>query len=316
MDKLSARSLLLCFSSHDNGFERLAEFLKICFPKEFNVSYHEFDDHDESSQEVSSSLHKHLTRGDYLIIVLTESSANSVWLGDILNNLELRYRFRDINIIFLRLDSCVIPEALLNEFCVDYRDQNGLPNLIRVLRYSYFIDFIDFNQDRFNDLIFDLLQSLGFTNLDRDFKMKFSMNYIDLKDKFSENYNDSTNFSPISEYTLRFDFKGEYAEVDPFGYINKTLWMIEVKFQKDRINPRFINQIGRSISKLPEKYKLAVITNGHLTNASRDSIDKLQNNSRVQIKIIDKPKLKKILVEHPLIIEKYFGRLDEPFRPP
>lgn len=312
MDRLSERNVFFCYSPEDE--ELISDLLDVFLLLDLNVLNYELDEKNELTNinKVSSTLYKHLSRGDYLIMALTENSVNSEWMKNLLNDLELRYRFRDIIIISLRMNDCSIPDHLMNEIFVDFTDlahPNPVGDLIQVLKCSSLIDLKEFNHENFENLILNLLKSLGFKNLEREFPIKFARDYNNINSIISEKPYEALKLDSFNEeYLMKFDFKGEYPQMDPFGLIDETLWIIDVKLKRNEIDPRFIKQVGKYVSKLPEKYQLAIITSGHLTSSSKDSIDKLQENARVKIKIIDGPGLRKILVQNPLVVKKHFLR--------
>lgn len=98
-----------------------------------------------------------------------------------------------------------------------------------------------------------------------------------------------------------------YHSFDPFGSEVLETWIVEVKFyHKSRADLKSIHQFVDYLSYLPEYCKGLLVTNSQLTSAARDMLASVESNRRIQIKVIDGTDLKRLLLKHKDLINKYF----------
>ena len=141
------------------------------------------------------------------------------------------------------------------------------------------IDFSELGWRAFEALVADLLVELGFTDIERE----------------------------SAVHDLRVDIKAHYSHTDPFGLQVTDTWLVEIKFYgQRRADLKSINQLTGYLSGLPARNKGLLVTNGQLTSAAKEWLQSTEASSRVEIRVIDGTELKRLLLQHRDLIEKYF----------
>lgn len=228
------------------------------------------------------SINKAISARDYLIVLLSPNSIDSKWINFELNlalNKELSNR--DVTILPVLIGDCRIPADLSEHQFVDLRFdfEKGISNLVDQVKLMPEIDFSILNHEKFESLIIDMLRCLGFTEIEKEFKI-----------------NDNN-----------FDVKAVITRFDPFGLRVSDTWIIEIKFYKNsKADLKSINQFASNLLNLPENYKGLLITNGAITSASQEWLRYMQNNNRISIRIIDSTELKRLLLKNKTLVNNYF----------
>jgi hypothetical protein len=60
------------------------------------------------------------------------------------------------------------------------------------------------------------------------------------------------------------------------------------------------------MSRLPARSKGLLVTNGQLTSAARDWLASAEAQSRIEIRVIEGTELKRLLLQHKELVNKYF----------
>lgn len=235
-----------------------------------------------TEESVKNPINKAISASDYLIVLLSKNSIDSKWTNFELNlalNRELKNR--DVTILPVLIGDCRIPADLSEHQFVDLRFdfEKGISNLIDQVKLMPEIDFSMLSHEKFEDLIIDLLRCLGFTDIEKEFRI-----------------NDNN-----------FDVKAIITRFDPFGLRVSDTWIIEIKFYKNsKADLKSINQFASKLLNLPENYKGLLITNGAVTSASQEWLKYMQNNNRISIRIIDSTELKRLLLKNKTLVNNYF----------
>jgi len=153
-------------------------------------------------------LQRQIDVSDYIIIVLSKEAARSAWVAEELEYaVNLEFKARDVAIIPVLLDNYRIPNYLQEYQTINlrYGFERGVQELLDRITLIPEIDFSILDTKAFENLIADLMRSLGFRNLERDYR----------------------------SYDQRFDIRCSYQHKDPFGSITTERWLVEVKFYRD-----------------------------------------------------------------------------------
>jgi hypothetical protein len=62
------------------------------------------------------------------------------------------------------------------------------------------------------------------------------------------------------------------------------------------------------LSVVPKGYKGLLVTNGQLTSAARAWLESAEAKNRAEVRVVDGPELKRLLLRHKELIYKYFGK--------
>ena len=232
-----------------------------------------------------------ISASDYLIVLLSPNSANSVWVQKELGAaLSGELTSRDITLLPVLIADCDIPPILASYQYLDLRTdfEQGVARLVEQISIVPEIDFSELDWVSFENLIVDLLTRLGFKDIEREW----------------------------TSADLGVDFMADYSRLDPLGVEVTETWLIEVKFYRQaRADLRSIRQLVDYLSRLPIRSKGLLITNGQLTSAARDWLKLAEAKNRIEIRVIDGTELKRLLLQHRDLVNKYFvkkhGRQDE-----
>lgn len=231
---------------------------------------------------ITTLAERKLGAGDYLVVLLSPDSVNSLWVQQELSNgLSSDLTSRDITLLPVLVADCEIPLSLTTYQYFDLR--TGLDSKIALfaeqLSAVYIIDFSTLDEVTFEKLVIDLLARFRFEGING--KKRFADKVIDLV--------------------------AEYPRIDPFGIEQKENWLVEIKFlPRARADLRSITQLVAYLSVVPKGYKGLLVTNGQLTSVARGWLESAEVKSRTEVRVIDGPELKRLLLQHKDLINKYF----------
>lgn len=236
---------------------------------------------------IVKSIETTITSSDYIVILLSPNSVKSKWVQqEISMALTHELTKRDVVIIPVVIADCEIPSSLKNIKGIDLRqdwEQNS-EILIEQIVSAPRIDFTHFNERTFVSLVVDLIESLGFKNIQPNYR-----------------------FHAIDRRFFEIDIKAEYVQKDPFGFETCEIWLIETKLYKHkRADLRALSQIMLYLQAFPKRSKGLLVTNGQLTSVVKEWLKITHENTGIQIRVIEGPELKRLLLFHPDLIRKYF----------
>lgn len=236
----------------------------------------------KAADSLIAAIQNAISASDYLIVLLSPNSVDSVWVQEELNiALARELTTRDITLLPVVIADCEIPPALASRKYLDLRfnfDQ-GINQLVEQIGLAPEIDFSTLDHRLFEDLVADLLSKLGF----RDIKQEWAIEgkYVDIK--------------------------ALYPRLDPFGAEIVETWLVEAKFyHKSRADLKSIHQLAGYLSSLPEHWKGLLITNSQLTSVAREWLASAESRGRIQIRVVDGTELKRLLLQCKDLIYKYF----------
>lgn len=228
-----------------------------------------------------------ISSSDYIIILLSPNSVKSKWVQHELSAaLVHELTARDVTIMPVVIADCEIPIALKSMLWLDLRKdpERNIGLLIGQIATAPRIDFSHINKQTFENLIGDLLKMLGFINIQYEVQ--------------------------IGKWLV--DIKAEYVQRDPFGVETSEMWLVETKFYKnERADLQSLHQLTVYLQGFPERYKGLLVTNGQLTSAAKQWLQTTQEETRMQIRVIEGPELKKLLLCYPGLVRKYFPTTKE-----
>ncbi|MEM2970982.1 MAG: TIR domain-containing protein [Candidatus Bathyarchaeia archaeon] len=233
---------------------------------------------------IISRIEKAISSSDYFIILVSPSSVKSKWVQRELTVALHELIERDVIIIPILISDVSeneIPIALRGIQWLDLRkDFEGKINPLVKQIADARIDFSCLNGRKFEELVGELLKNLGFTNIRYETRVGASV----------------------------VDIVAEYRQKDPFGVETTEIWLVETKFYKnERANLQSLHQLMRCFANLPEKYKVLLVTNSQLTSTAKNWLENIQDKHRFQMRVIEGPELKRLLLNYPDIVQRYFA---------
>ena len=272
--------LFLSYAAEDKNYAgRLAEELK-----KIGASVW----FDEWELQIGDSLRQKIDEAiaisDYLLILLSPNSVGSKWIqAEWRAALSNELNDRAITVIPVLLADCDIPNDLSGRLFLDLRSnfQEGVARLVEQLSLTPQVDFEGLNEKTLMKIFVDLLDALGF-------------------------YDVQLHHGPVD---LGKDIEARFRNKDPFGKETEEVWLVQVKLYKSgRADLRSISQMFQIIGTMPDNYKGLIVTNGQLTSAARSWLESEIKTKRDEIRVIDGTELKRLLLMHPTLIRKYFGK--------
>ncbi len=237
----------------------------------------------QPGDSIAQALEKTISASDYLVVLLSPNSVNSEWMQKELGNTLFRdLIIRDITLLPVIIADCEIPKFLASYQYLDLRPdiEHNVKHLVEQISIVPEIDFSELVGISFEALIEDLLNKLGFENIEK----------------------------PLLG-AGEFDLKAEYSYSDPFGKKIIETWVVEIKlYRQARASLESIRQLAHLLSKIPTPSKGLLITNSHLTSVARNWLTSSEMKNRLEIRVIEGTELKRLLLQHQDLIEKYFGK--------
>lgn len=269
------------FISHANADKAVAREIATALRKSGVDVW--FDEHELLvGDSLANVIADAISSSDYMLVLLSPQSVASKWVQHELNAAYARdLDRRDITIIPVLIADCKIPPLLATKQILDLRHdiQRGVSLLVSQLGIAPKIDFSQLDYRGFEEMVVDLLLALGFYAIQRE--VRIEGRHIDI----------------VANHDIS----------DPFGVIQEIKWLVEVKFyRRERINLQTIHEILGLLSTLPEKYQGILVTNGQLTSAAQNFLEDEQRR-RVQLRVIDGPELKRLLLKHLDVVRRYFN---------
>ncbi len=236
----------------------------------------------QPGDSIAKAIENAISASDYLIVLLSPNSVNSKWmrqeLGTALSN---DLTTRDITLLPVVIKDCEIPPSLARYQYLDLRTDfdQGVTRLVEQITIAPEIKFSKLDWESFENLVIDLLIELGFKDIEREWG--------------------------VQDYGV--DLKALYSYIDPFSVEVTDIWLVEIKFYRQaRVDLRLIRQLVGYLSTLSARSKGLLITNGQLTSAAQDLLKSIGERNPVEIRVIDGTELKRLLLQHRNLIEKYF----------
>lgn len=236
----------------------------------------------QPADSIAEAIVRAISASDYLVVLLSPHSVNSVWVQKELGaTLSRDLTARDITLLPVLIADCEIPPPLAYYQYLDLRTdfEEGVSRLVERVDAAPEIDFSELDWKAFEDLVVDLLTELGFRDIEREWAVS----------------------------DLGVDLEAHYSYPDPFGVQVTDTWLVEMKFYRQgRADLKSIHRLVGYMSSLPARSKGLLITNGQLTSAARDWLESAEASSRVEIRVVDGTELKRLLLQNRYLIKKYF----------
>lgn len=218
---------------------------------------------------------------DLLLVLLSPDAIKSRWVQrEWTSALSRELDYRAINVVPAIIRDCEIPRLLADRHYLDLRDNldAGINRLTQQLGASIGIDFYTLSPRQFEQLIGELLVTLGFevtqTHMTRD---------------------------------RGVDFIAVERREDPFGVEVEERWLVQTKLYRDtRVGVSFLRETVRLLHFNKEFDRALIVTTGQLTSIAHDFLQSTSKYARAPIRVIEGTELRRLLLQHPTVARKYF----------
>src|SRR5712691_3600428 len=161
----------------------------------------------QAGDSITERIQDAIAASDHLIVLLSPSSVRSNWVQRELNAaLSRELTSRAVTILPILIADCDIPSHLANRVYLDLRENfdQGLAQLVEQLGIAPDIDFSTLDTRSFENLVVELLEQMGFSQVVREWQTAAG----------------------------RVDIKASYTSTDPFGTAKEEIWLAEIKFYR------------------------------------------------------------------------------------
>ncbi|MEB3120639.1 MAG: TIR domain-containing protein [Snowella sp.] len=225
------------------------------------------------------SIRTAISASAYFLLLLSKHSVQSSWMTHEVILKELQSR--DVTFLPVLLEDCNIPSPLAVYQYFDMRSgvEENLGKLAEALRFTPKIDFEKLSAQTFEQLVVDLLEKLGFVNLQPEIHPRDS----------------------------GVDAVVEFRQKDPFGAEIREVYAVETKFYRhSRAGLEALRQLAGYAKSDPKINKALLVTNGNLTSVALDWVNDVPKVIGIPIRVIDGTELKRLLLQNTDLVSKYF----------
>lgn len=232
---------------------------------------------------ISEQVTKAISASDFLVVLLSPSSVNSQWVRKELSTaLALEIHARDITVIPVVIEDCDVPAELATKHVIDLRRnvEDGIQLLVKQLGIAPSIDLSKIAPRRFEALVAELLERLGFYGIEREWILE----------------------------GRHVDICARYSSKDPFGQQMEQVWLVEVKhYRRERAGVKDLAETVAFLSRLPDRYRGLLVLSSQLTSAARNWLVHASEQGHPSLRVIDGTELKKLLLKNFDLVGEYFG---------
>ncbi|MDZ8087830.1 MAG: TIR domain-containing protein [Nostoc sp. DedQUE12b] len=229
----------------------------------------------------TESIRSAVSASAYFLLLLSKHLVNSHWVSKETEAVLKELQNRNITFLPVLLENCEIPSSFATYQFFDMRSgiEENLEKLVNALSSTVEIDFEKLSPHTFEQLVTDLLQKLGFINLQSESKQSDS----------------------------GIDAIVEFRHKDPFGAENREVYAVETKFYRDsRADLRTLKQLIGYVKNDPKIDKALLVTNGNLTSVALDWVSDAPKLTGIPIRVVDGTELKRLLLQNTDLVSKYF----------
>jgi len=236
-----------------------------------------------SGEDLTARLREAIRVNDVVVVLLSPAAAASPWVS---TEIELTLS-RDLDrrgaelIPVLTAAPTDLPPALRDRAVVDLTEDfnAGVQQLVEQIQATSRADFSAMSPRDFEDLVADLLRSVGF-RLD---EVRHGLD-------------------------PGVDLRATYQRADPFGSSETEVWLVETKlYSHQRVSIDAIRQLAGFLSMAPSGTRGLLVTNAQLTSVAREYVVELERRPPVRLRVLDGVELKRLLRQFPAVAARHFG---------
>ncbi|MBU7582693.1 MAG: TIR domain-containing protein [Nostoc sp. TH1S01] len=232
--------------------------------------------------DIAESIRAAISASAYFLLLLSKHAVRSPWMDYEIEPVLKELQSRDVTFLPVLLEDCDIPPSLAMYQWFDMRNgvEENLEKLAEALRFTPKIDFEKLSPQTFEQLVVELLQKLGFVNLQSEIQQKNS----------------------------GIDAVVEFRQKDPFGAETREIYAVETKlYHHGRADLQTLRQLAGYAKSNPKINKALLVTNGNLTSVALDWVKDAQKIIGIPIRVISGTELKRLLLQNTELVSKYFS---------
>jgi hypothetical protein len=219
---------------------------------------------------------------DYIVLLISPNDVvNQLTTDDFFEEFFTKLERKGIVVLPTPLEKCTFPESISKRLWIDVsgNSEEIINQAVQYLRFVSKLNYAVLTEQDFNAVVVDLLTNIGFS-IER-------------------------HIEPTVDFGI--DFKATFRRAVSNGISQDELWFVEVKFyHRDRADLSSLSKFVKFGVNRPIPSKLMLITNGLLTSAARAWVENFNMNCIGDIRVIEGPELKRLLLAHPELVERYF----------
>ena len=176
---------------------------------------------------------------------------------------------------------CDVPAELATKHVIDLREEieERIPLLVRQLGTAPSIDFTALSPREFESLVADLLERLGFYDIERGHMVE----------------------------RRQVDIRARHALKDPFGQETEETWLVEVMhYRRARASVNKVSATLALLASLSDRYQGLLVLSGQLTSAARNYLAHSSKHDHPSLRVIDGTELKRLLLANYDLVSRYF----------
>jgi hypothetical protein len=234
-----------------------------------------------SFADLAVQLRETIQASDVVVVLLSPAAGPIRWLGtesELALSRDVERRGAElIPVLVAPID---VPGTLRDRAVVDLTNDitAGVEHLVKQIQATSRVDFSAMSPDEFEELVADLLRSLGF-------------------------HVDEVRRRPDPGVDLR----ATYQRADPFGSPETEVWLVQAKlYSHDRASVDAIRQLAGALAVTSGETRGLLVTNALLTSVAREYIAELERTPHVRLRTLDGVGLKRLLRQFPGVTARHF----------
>lgn len=236
----------------------------------------------EPSDQWVSSLRSKIAAADIFLLFLSPDALASKWVQhdlEYVTSKELRQRL--VTLVPIKVRPCTVPDYLASWLVIDGTKDidRAVERVASLVELAPSVQIERLNPRDFESFIKDLMGAYGFKKI--------------------QSQNIGRDFG--------FDFKAETALRDPFGRIETVNWIVEARSHASKPDVAALQTLLGAMSIRGERGLF--ITANQLTSPAKEWLQRVTSNRQLQVTIIEGAELKRLALEKPKVIAKYFRKV-------
>ncbi|AUM63295.1 hypothetical protein C0R09_01300 [Brevibacillus laterosporus] len=236
---------------------------------------------------IFSTIRSKIASSDYVILILSQNTFDSQWVQfDLEYAIHKEMRQRSISLIPFKIDNFKVPEIMLSLLVVDASRnlERGLDKLVTILRNVSIVNLDNLSNNIAEDFACDFLKSYGYRAIKKS--------------------RHSSDFG--------FDISATYTYKDPFGRPQTVDWIVEIKAQTSKkTDIAALNSFLGALSLRNDGTRGLFMTFGQLTTPALEWLEHMRKTGKPRIDVIEGPEIKKLILNKPRLVKKYFGQVGD-----
>ncbi len=236
-----------------------------------------------AGDSIAARANQAVAASDVLLVLLSRKSVSSRWMrSELAASLSRELNSRAVTVIPAIIEDCEVPTQFVGRVALDLRTdrEDGVQRLVEQLTAAVHVDFSRMDATRFEQLIGDLLEELGF----------------------------SVQKTAVARGS-GFDFEASHTARDPFGAARGEPWLVDARLYRDqRVDLASLRQMTSYLLGQDRIHRGLVLTNGRLTSVAQEFLSKVTTDSGCELRVVEGAELTSLLIRRPNLVNRYFGQ--------